>query len=276
MTQEEKNNHLTRFQRFQQSREVHFAPKIDAALHQQYLQFIKYRDVHKIDSSGIITVIRDLYLDAGIVYGAKIRADFNKMGAYKKQMETKNRRPIGFSERMQELLNQYFTFDILNTSEGITKKTRELITKVLSDAYAQGLGIDDIISQLKDTELSKIRARLIARTETVTAANKGALFVATDTGLLLNKTWLATEDARTRTDHSNHGGVDGQTIGRDDYFKVGGYEMLHPGDRGGHDGRPAVPPSETCNCRCTVIFRPVRDANGRLIRMAPVDNSLVA
>lgn len=266
MTTEQKNNHLLRFRRFQQSREKYFAPELNNALHDQYLQFIKYNDIHRITSTGIAKVIKKLYLDAGMVYGAKIRADFNKHGAYKSvsfHIETKNRRPIGFSERMHELLNQYFSFDILNTSEGITQTTRELITKVLSESYALGLGIDDIIKQLKDTELSKIRARLIARTETVTAANKGALFVAKDTGLLVNKTWLATKDNRTREDHSD---IDGHTVGRDDYFNVGGYEMQIPGDRGGHDGKPMVPPKEICNCRCTTTFEPVRDAKGKLLR----------
>lgn len=273
MTADEIHNHAIRFRRFQQSRENYFAPLINEALNKQYSQFIHHfhsegiSAVNKIDSGGIMQIIRNLYMDAGIVYGAKIRADFNKIGAYKwsnsTTLELKNRRPIGFSERMAQLIAQYFRTDILNTSEGITQTTKDLIKRVFTQAYVEGLGINEIIKQLENTELSRIRARLIARTETVTAANKGAMFVAKDTGLLLNKTWLATNDNRTREDHKE---VNGHQVGRDQYFNVGGFDMLHPGDRGGHDGKLPVPPKEICNCRCTHTFQAVRDANGRLVR----------
>lgn len=172
----------------------------------------------------------------------------------KENKEQKARMPMGFSEDMRRLIEQYFSLDILNESEGITDTTKELIRKVFTDAYAKGEGIDDIISQLKNTELSRIRARLIARTETVTSANQGALFVAKSTGLDLNKQWLSASDNRVRFHHRS---VNGQTVGVDDYFNVGGYDMKVPGDHGGKDGRLPVPASEICNCRCTTVFIPI-------------------
>lgn len=273
MTPEERHNHLLRFRRFQQSREKYFAPKINAELNKQYQKVIDHihlgaNAVHQISSTGITSVIRNIYIDAATGYGAKIRADLNRQGLIKSTpfaMELK-RGAIGFSERMHQLIIDYFHTDILNISEGITNKTKELIIKVFSNAYTLGLGINDIVDKLKNTELSVERARTIARTETTTAANQGGFFVAKDTGLLLNKTWLATKDNRTRDDHKSHIGVDGHTVGRDDYFIVGGYEMLHPGDRGGHDGKPLVNPKETVNCRCTTTYSAVRDSSGRLIR----------
>lgn len=267
MTPEEQYNHATRFRRFQQAREKFFAPLINNALHKQYLTAADHAHtdgqycVNKITSARIALVIKHIYIDAGIIYGAKIRADFAKLGAYKKQVQLK-RAAIGFSEHMHQLIADYFKTDILNVSEGITQTTRDLITKVFTEAYAAGYSIDQIVAKLKDTELSKIRARLIARTETVTAANQGALFVANETGLLYNKTWLATNDGRTRDDHRE---VNGNQVGRNDYFIVGGFEMLAPGDRGGKDGRLPVPAKEICNCRCTTTFQPVRDSNGRLV-----------
>lgn len=266
MTAEEKHEYRLRFRRFQQSREKHFAPKINKALYEQYQTFLRHvqndgpEAVNKINSIGISKVLNDIYYDAAITYGAKIRADINKF----KKVESKSRQPMGFSERMNELIKQYFGVDILNTSEGITATTRQLIREVFINAYAQGLGINDIIKQFENTELSRVRARLIARTETVTAANAGAYVAAKDTGLLLNKIWLATKDHRTRHDHSE---IDGHQVGRDDYFVVGGFEMLIPGDRGGKNGKPDVPASEVCNCRCSHIYESVRDANGRLIRV---------
>ncbi len=260
MNQTDKHNHLLRFQRFQQSREKFFAPKLNTALNNQYKAFLDHVKYLGVDAVNHITpyeitkILEDLYFDAAIVYGAKIRADLNRVKA---------RMPIGFSERMHQLIMDYFGQDILNTSLGITETTKELIRNVFINAYTQGLGIDDIIKKLAHTELSRTRARLIARTETVTSANGGAMIVAMDTGLVLTKGWLATKDSRTRHDHAE---IDGHTVGRDDFFIVGGYEMLHPGDRGGKDGRPEVPPKEFINCRCTTLYEAKRDANGRLLR----------
>lgn len=258
MNQEEKHNYLLRFQRFQQSREKYFAPKLYKALLNQYKTVtdnihLKEKAVDKISAKEITDILQNLYLDAGIIYGAKIRADLNHQ---------KSRMPIGFSERMHQLIMEYFGQDILNTSLGITETTKKLIRDVFINAYAQGLGINDIIKQFEDTEMSRIRSRLIARTETVTSANGGALIVAKETGLLLNKIWLATKDSRTRHDHAQ---VDGHTVGRDEYFDVGGATMLHPGARTQEDGSP-VPAKELCNCRCTTLYSPIRDSNGRLIR----------
>jgi uncharacterized protein with gpF-like domain len=283
MTPEKKQSFLLRFRRFQQGREKYFAPKINEALHKQYLIVAKHASegvsaVHRIDSSGIAAVLKNIYLDAAVIYGSKIRADFAKEGAYEKKnspvswllkhiktpaLELKNRRSIGFSERMHDLVTQYFRTDILATSEEITETTRKLITQVFTDAYAAGLSINEIVKKLENTELSKVRARMIARTETVKSSNLSANFVAKDTGLLLNKTWLATKDSRTRPDHAK---IDGHTVGRDDYFNVGNSTMLMPGGTTQADGTP-VPADEIIQCRCTHTYSAVRDSAGRLIRV---------
>jgi uncharacterized protein with gpF-like domain len=265
MTDQEKHNYYIRFQRFQQRREKQFAPLINKALQEQYKTFIDnvHKDgvsaINKINSLGIYKVLQDVYFDAAISYGAKIRADIVKF----KKVETKAH-AMGFSERMHELIKQYFGVDILNTSEGITQTTRELIREVFVNAYQQGLSINDMIKQFEGTELSRIRARMIARTETVASANAGGYLTAKESKLKMNKGWLSVKDKRTRHDHAS---VDGQLIDIDDYFNVGGYEMLFPGDKGGKNGKPDVPASEVCNCRCTLIYSPVRDENGRLIRI---------
>lgn len=254
--------HLLRFHRFQKSREAFFAPKINDALASQYKQFTNniHLGLHALDyinGDELIKVIRNLYMDAGIIYGAKIRADLVKQGAIKRvkalagfdDHEVKNRRAIGFSERMAQLIADYFRQDIFDTVKKITDTTKELIKKVLTQAYIDGLGIDDIVKKLEDTELSKVRARLIARTETVTVANKGAMFVAKDTGLPLNKTWLSAGDSRVRKDHAE---INAHTVSIDDPFIVGGFKMQQPGDSSqGADG------AEIINCRCTVVFRKI-------------------
>jgi SPP1 gp7 family putative phage head morphogenesis protein len=259
MTQAEKDYYLLRFHRFQQNRERHFAPLIKKALNNQYKTFTSNitqgveAALLTIQSGEIKEIIKTLYVDAGTVYGNYIRLDLKKQKA---------RMPIGFSEEMYQLMIDYFGIDILNTSEGITEQTKELIRKVFTEAYKVGSGIDDIVKKLENTELSKNRARVIARTETVTAANKGALFVAKKTGLKHNKEWLSARDDRVR--HS-HRFMNGQIVGEDDFFNVRGNKMAAPGDRGGKNGQLPVDPSEVVNCRCSVLTVPVR-VNGKLVR----------
>lgn len=270
MTEAEKHSYWLTFHRFQQSREIHFSPPMFDALRTQVKEFIAaYQSGQRVDkalmqvsAAPIIKVLKPLYLDAGIVYGAKTRAYLNSQKA---------RMPIGFNERMVALMQAYFQTDILNTASGITTTTIKLIQDVLSKAAEEGLGVDDIIKQLEGSEISRMRARLITRTETVTAANMGAMFAAKDSGLLLNKEWLAAMDSRTRHDHSR---VNGQTVPIDKPFDVGGYDMQQPGDKGGKNGARPVPPEEICNCRCTTLFIPLRDGHGRLIPAADSQRSI--
>lgn len=282
MTNEEKHSHYLRFHRFQKSRETYFAPLIFKAIRSQYDHFIhlikngqtEHIALNKISSQAISETLKPLYIDAGTIYGAKIRADLQKLkrahpGTLKSlswyPLEVKHRLAMGFSEMMRQQMEQYFSIDILNQSEGITQTTRDLITQVFTEAYQLGEGIEDIVKKLENTELSKMRARLIARTETVTAANAGALFVAKSTELSLNKEWLAASDSRVRNDHRN---VSGQVVALDGYFNVGGYDMKVPGDHGGKDGKLEVPGKEIINCRCTTLFIPTDEVRPQKITPA--------
>jgi uncharacterized protein with gpF-like domain len=76
-------------------------------------------------------------------------------------------------------------------------------------------------------EIGQKRAVVIARTETHTASQVGSEAAAQSTGIALDKSWGATEDARTRPAHA---AADGQTVDKDADFVVGGMPMSFPGD----------------------------------------------
>jgi uncharacterized protein with gpF-like domain len=94
--------------------------------------------------------------------------------------------------------------------------------------------------------VAKRRAETIARTETHTAANVGSNEAANATGLLMEKEWCATEDARTRPAHHE---ADGQRVDKDADFIVGGERLRFPGDPKGSAGN-------IINCRCVVLWHP--------------------
>lgn len=96
-----------------------------------------------------------------------------------------------------------------------------------------------------------LRAMTIARTEALRAENYGNLagirqMLAENPDMTVVKTWLATEDDRTRDTHRELDGK--QSLGIDTPFlTTQGSIIRYP-----HD--PDAPPEETINCRCTLRF----------------------
>ena len=129
-------------------------------------------------------------------------------------------------------------------SDNITQTTIETIQSVLNEAAAEGWGYDVIVGMLQSPELTRYRARLIARTETTGAANAAGNIAAIKTGLVYDKIWIAAKDNRTRRTHKLHTGVDGTIVGMNEKFIVGGMPMDFPGDKNGGA-------AQVCNCRCT-------------------------
>jgi uncharacterized protein with gpF-like domain len=173
------------------------------------------------------------------------------------------RKPLGFNQEFIDLMNRYFESGILKDCKGITDTTRNLIIAVLKTATEEGRGLDWEVEQLttESIGLTRNRARLIARTETVTGANQAAYFAAAKSGLLVTKEWLSASDNRTRPDHI---AINGRKIGFDDYFTVGTSRMLIPGARIMENGLN-TPAKNVVNCRCTCLYEPQRDMRGRLI-----------
>lgn len=94
------------------------------------------------------------------------------------------------------------------------------------------------------------RAEVIARTETLNAIRAGKHEAidqaAQQAGLpdqAVQRKWDASGDADVRPDHE---AADGQTVGKNEPFIVGGASLMYPGD-------PNGPPEQTVQCRCQEI-----------------------
>lgn len=139
------------------------------------------------------------------------------------------------------------TNSILDMADGVWEDMRAAI----ADAFALGESVPQIAERLDGiAEVGVQRATTIARTEATRIANGGELNAnvvradALGTGDVAQKEWVSTHDARTRPSHVE---ADGQIVGLQESFTVGGFPLLHPGD-------PSGPPEETVNCRCTIAF----------------------
>jgi hypothetical protein len=123
---------------------------------------------------------------------------------------------------------------------------------VINVAHEQGLSIPDTAKAIRShmTEASNVRATMIARTELAAAVNGGSLAATKIAAGVANatatKTWMTAPGA-VYPRHEDYEGLDGQTVGLDELFDVGGSELQYPGD-------PDGDPGETINCRCTLEY----------------------
>lgn len=140
--------------------------------------------------------------------------------------------------------------ELVNIPDDVTGQLRTALSDLAAKQGTNVADAADAVQTMLDEGYPSWdgRANLIARTETVGANNQGslaqALAIADADQLTGRKTWLSTSDNRTRPDHAD---ADGQTVGLDENFTVGGVEMNGPGDNsGGAD--------QVCNCRCTLTY----------------------
>jgi SPP1 gp7 family putative phage head morphogenesis protein len=136
----------------------------------------------------------------------------------------------------------------------ISMTTKDQIERILKQAIKEGWGVEKTVSKIKDPDLTRYRARMIVRTESVRAMNYAQLKAADNAKYQTEKQWIAIEDKRTRVSHS-HFGVDGERRDLYDQFSNG---LLFPGD-------PDGPPEETINCRCTLGYFLKTDLEGNYV-----------
>jgi len=102
------------------------------------------------------------------------------------------------------------------------------------------------VRNMQNTLENNPRAYFIKDQKTGELTMDEALRQAVDENLIqadnIKRVWDATGDSRTRADHI---AAEGQEVGLNEPFIVGGVRMMHPGDFG-------APPSQTINCRCVV------------------------
>ena len=149
--------------------------------------------------------------------------------------------------------------DAAKKIKDVSDTTKSAVRGVLDDALAEGDSIDGLANRLraKFDDFKGVRAETIARTETANAYNYGkytnaeAFDQANDT-LQVTKTWVPTQDNRTREAHraeniQNAQGENKRTVLRSEAFKVDGEDMMRPLDGSASAGN-------IIRCRCVMTF----------------------
>lgn len=141
--------------------------------------------------------------------------------------------------------------EVRNRMVRTPEEVYDLIAGQVSEGVNEGESIPKLAARIEQTLSTTAtdrwanRAVTVARTEGIAALNAAKLesFKAYreqwgEDGLM--KVWIATEDARTRPEHAL---ADGQRVGLDEPFMIGGFPAQFPGD-------PMLPASLSINCRC--------------------------
>jgi len=136
---------------------------------------------------------------------------------------------------------------------GVTDAAKNQVTSIVRRSMLTGQNLLDVEKQIGSAVDAKgafksigARAETIVRTEyrhVLGEAGQAGLREASEDVQGLKKEWLTAEDDRVRESHAE---ANGQVVGVDEPFIVGGEELMYPGD-------PAGSPENVCNCRCVSI-----------------------
>jgi len=221
---------------------------------------LAYTDLNRIiDGSEIEKVINRLYNEIMPKEAASL---------YRSLYKTKDARGFGTNEAWIEIVNEWIQRNILDqVVRPITQTAIKEISKILQEIIVSQGSYDEAVKAIQSTTtLDRVRARLIARTETNRAMNVGHAEGAQKLPFYTNKTWLAAQDNRTRgaegDDKADHYHMNGQNVAENEPFTDprSGKQLMFPGDSSLGAGA-----ADICNCRCSSAYVGKRDANGRLI-----------
>lgn len=213
----------------------------------------------ELPTAELERVLIELYRDAGVKWGRITTMDIGAQVDVKKD---------ALGDLLEAYVVEYLRLYLLNRSViPITDTTRAEILAIMQQGAEEGWGAEKIARAIRESGITIIRARLIARTEATRAMNSGSMLAAAAAPIAVRKTWVSAQTNRTRRvprDQFDHFHMDRKVAEFDKPFevptKMGGFEMLQfPGDPAGSAGN-------VCNCRCMCTYRGVRNEAGDLVK----------
>jgi hypothetical protein len=164
---------------------------------------------------------------------------------------------VGFQNPiMDAALREYFATIGGQHIRDINETSLKKIQKAFTDALENNEGFRGAERRLmKEVDMSKTRARMIARTESVMVTNACKFTQAELMPIEMEKTW--------RHDHPKmprdwHIGLSGITIDLNEKFNADGTLMKHPGDPNGGA-------KNNINCKCTMLTKAKLDEENNII-----------
>ena len=157
-----------------------------------------------------------------------------------------------FDEARQKWIQLFGSLKVTQITNTTKEQAEKIINQAIADAVAQGLSEIDTAALLRErmresgAQLSQLRSRVIARTESHNASTAATQAAAESAEIPMKREWVASMGERTRPDHRD---ANGQIVGMYDAFIVGGESLMYPGDANGSA-------EQVINCRCVVAYVP--------------------
>lgn len=133
----------------------------------------------------------------------------------------------------------------IDPAKDIPWNTKKINAEVLQGVL-QGESMDKIADRMQNVQaMNREQAIRTARTIVTSAENKGrqdSYKRAQDDGIIMDRRWIATHDARTRDWHRD---LDGIEVGVDEPWENDFGDIMFPGD-------PSAHPANVYNCRCSM------------------------
>jgi len=174
---------------------------------------------------------------------------------------------FGSAKFRQEMLDYINTIGNAHVKD-ITETTRKLVNKAFIDGIENGDTISQLGKRITSYTLGsngsglqgrinvRARALLIAKTETLMASGMAKDLQQDEYPYLFEKQWIHGHVKEPRHEH-----VDAVNKRKDknDTWTLYGRKMKYAGDKDGG----AI---NNCNCRCSTVYVPKQDKNGKLLR----------
>ncbi len=195
---------------------------------------------------AVLELVRRQYLIAAEAFGQPILDSLKGVGAW----ASKDFQDDLFEQQVRDFLNAFGTSKI---ALDISAKTRKDILEAIAEGQAEGFSVTKIAKLIRAKAgrgIARLRAHVIARTETHNAAGFSQNLAANVSGVEVQKRWLTAGDERVRDEPGNsHEDMNGEVVEMNALFDFGGYSLAYPGDRNG-------PAEGVIMCRCFVNYEP--------------------
>lgn len=211
-------------------------------------QYILVNNEHYVD---VLTGIYEAFATKAIVSTAKIIGNSIKntqiepeISLTKKAVAWIDKTKIPFSKEVQQTTHDRIVSAIKESfsehtgSQNVVNSMYKLYTEGKLDDFKKGLKQSIRNSDTFDWN----RARTTARTEMMSVTNAGTLEGFRQSKVVKYKKWKCECGGRSRDTHI---AADNIVVLADEPFVVGGYQLMHPGDRS-----LGAPAREIINCRC--------------------------
>lgn len=164
---------------------------------------------------------------------------------------------VGFENPiMDAALREYFNTVGGQHIKDINATTLKKVQSAFQTALDNNEGFRGAEKRLiKEVGMSKTRARMIARTESLMVTNASKFTQSELMPIVMEKTWVHDHPKMPRDWHVS---LSGKTIDLNEKFNANGYMMKHPGD-------PAGGATNNINCKCTMLTKAKYDEENNII-----------